>query len=48
MADLFASPLFGVGLTLVVFALAQRLYLRSGRILLNPVAVSIAFIIVLL
>jgi len=42
------SPLFGVGLTLVVFTLAQKLYLRTGNILLNPVAVSIVGIVALL
>ncbi len=46
--ELLASPLFGVGLTLVVYALAQKLYLRSGNILCNPVAVSIVAIILIL
>jgi len=48
MPDLLASPLFGVGVTLVAFALAQKIYLRSGSVLLNPVAVSIAGIVALL
>ncbi len=46
--ELIATPLFGIALTLIVYALAQRLYLRTGHILTNPVAVSIAAIIVLL
>ena len=33
MPDLLASPLFGVGVTLVAFALAQKIYLRSGSVL---------------
>jgi predicted murein hydrolase (TIGR00659 family) len=48
MHDLLLSPLFGVGLTLVAFALAQKLYLRTGSMLFNPVALSIAGIIVFL
>ena len=47
-AELLATPLFGVGLTLAVYALAQRIYLRTGSILFNPVAVSIVAIIMLL
>jgi predicted murein hydrolase (TIGR00659 family) len=43
--DLLASPLFGVGLTLVAYAVAQLLYRRTGSILFNPVAVSILGII---
>jgi len=46
--DLVRTPLFGVGLTLLVFFLAQRLYQKSGSILFNPVAVAIAAIIALL
>lgn len=45
MHDLLLSPLFGVGLTLVAFALTQKLYLRTGSMLCNPVALSIAGII---
>lgn len=48
MPDLLATPLFGVGLTLAAFALAQILYLRTGSILVNPVAISIAGIIAFL
>ncbi len=48
MHDLLLTPLFGVGLTLIAFALAQILYLRTGSILFNPVALSIAGIIVFL
>jgi predicted murein hydrolase (TIGR00659 family) len=47
-AELLATPLFGVGLTLAVYALAQKLYQRTGSILFNPVAVSIVAIIVIL
>ncbi len=43
-----SSPLFGVGLTLAVYTLAQRLYRRTGNIMLNPVAVSIVVLVVLL
>jgi len=46
--DSFASPVFGVGLTLAVYALAQKLYVRRRLILLNPVAVSIGVLILLL
>ncbi|WP_305046217.1 LrgB family protein [Geoalkalibacter sp.] len=46
--DLLSSPLFGVALTLAVYALAQKVYLRTGSIFFNPVAVSIASIIGLL
>lgn len=46
--DLLASPLFGIGLTLLAFALAQKLYQRTGNLLTNPVAVSIVTIILLL
>lgn len=47
-SELLSTPLFGVGLTLIVYALAQKLYLRTGSIFFNPVAVSIASIILLL
>ncbi len=46
--ELLSTPLFGVGLTLLVYALAQKLYLRTGSIFFNPVAVSIVFIILFL
>jgi len=46
--ELLSTPIFGVGLTLIVYALAQKLYLRTGSIFFNPVAVSIGFIILLL
>jgi len=36
-----ATPLFGVALTLFCYALAQLLYRRAGKLLFNPVAVSI-------
>ena len=47
-SDLLASPLFGVGLTLAAYALAQKIYQRTGSIFFNPVAVSIVSIIVFL
>jgi predicted murein hydrolase (TIGR00659 family) len=43
--EILSSPLFGVALTLVAYALAQVLYLRTGSILFNPVAISIVGII---
>ncbi len=46
---LTAQPLFGIGLTVVVFVLAQRVYLKSRRHpLLTPVAVTIISIIAFL
>ena len=47
-AELTATPLFGITLTLAVFVLAQVLYRRSGSVWLNPVLVSILVIIALL
>lgn len=46
--ELLGTPLFGVGLTLGAYALAQKLYLRTGSVFCNPVAVSIVAIILLL
>ncbi len=43
--DLLASPLFGIGLTLGFYAIAQMLYQRTGNLLLTPVALSILSII---
>jgi predicted murein hydrolase (TIGR00659 family) len=37
-----------VGLTLIVYTLAQKLYIRTGSIFFNPVAVTIGSIILLL
>ncbi|PLX82095.1 MAG: CidB/LrgB family autolysis modulator [Desulfuromonas sp.] len=48
MTDIFSQPLFGVGLTLLVYALAQLLYARTRSMLLTPVAFSIIAIILLL
>lgn len=48
MGDPAATPLFGVTLTLAVFALAQVLYRRTSSVWLNPVLVSIVAIIILL
>ena len=48
-ASLTNQPLFGIGLTLLVFAIAQWIYQKKNRnVLLTPVAVSIAAIIVIL
>lgn len=46
--ELLFSPLFGIGLTVTGYALAQALYRRTGSILFNPVVWSIAGIIVFL
>lgn len=43
--ELLSGPLFGIGLTLAIYALAQKLYLRTGVILFNPVALTIAAVI---
>ena len=40
--------MFGIGLTLVVYAVAQALYARKPHILLNPVAMSIGTLIAIL
>jgi predicted murein hydrolase (TIGR00659 family) len=45
ISDLLFSPLFGISLTLAVYALAQKIYQRTGSIFFNPTAVSIAAII---
>ncbi len=46
--ELLQAPLFGIGLTLLAYALAQKAYQRTGAILFNPVFTSIVGIIVLL
>lgn len=48
VTDVLASPLFGITLTLATYLMAQRLYLRSGFLFLNPVAVSMAAIVLML
>jgi predicted murein hydrolase (TIGR00659 family) len=48
LSDFAQTPLFGVTLTLSVYALAQTLYRRLGSVWVNPVLVSIVCIIVLL
>lgn len=48
IAELLYTPLFGIGLTLAVYALAQKIYVRTGSIFFNPTAISIAAIIVFL
>jgi predicted murein hydrolase (TIGR00659 family) len=46
---LSASPLWWLTLTVLVYLLAQKLFLKSGSLsLLNPIALSIIFLIVLL
>ncbi len=47
-SELFATPLFGIGVTFGVYALAQKIYQRTGSILFNPVALSIGAIILIL
>ncbi|MDO3376572.1 LrgB family protein [Geoalkalibacter halelectricus] len=46
--ELLNSPLFGVGLTLGVYALAQKIYQRTGSVFFNPVALTIATLIAFL
>ena len=46
--ELLGSPLFGIALTLGAYALAQKLYLRTGNLLFTPVALSIAGVIAFL
>jgi predicted murein hydrolase (TIGR00659 family) len=48
LSSLVQTPLFGVGLTLVVYALAQLLYKRTRSVLFNPVLISISAIIFIL
>jgi predicted murein hydrolase (TIGR00659 family) len=47
-AELVATPLFGIALTLAVYSLAQCLYRRVGSVWANPVLVSIVTVILLL
>jgi predicted murein hydrolase (TIGR00659 family) len=47
-SELTGSPLFGIGLTVLVYFLAQLVYRRTRSLLLNPVAISIVFIILFL
>ena len=48
LTELISSPLFGIALTFLVYLTAQFIYKRSRSVLLNPVAVSITVIILLL
>lgn len=48
LSELLHTPLFGIGLTVGVYALAQLLYVRTNNMLFNPVFVSMAGIILLL
>lgn len=47
-AELLETPLFGITLTLLIYTLSQKLYLRIGKVWANPVLVSIVSIILLL
>ena len=47
-AELVASPLFGITLTMGIYLFAQIIYRRVGSVWANPVLVSIVAIIVLL
>jgi predicted murein hydrolase (TIGR00659 family) len=47
-AELVASPLFGISLTMGIYLLAQIVYRRVGRVWANPVLVSIIAIILIL
>ncbi|NIQ95691.1 MAG: LrgB family protein [Desulfuromonadales bacterium] len=46
--ELTATPLFGIGLTLAVFAAAQGCYRRTGWLLLHPVSSTIAAVMAFL
>ncbi len=46
--ELVKMPLFGIGLTLLVYLLSQQLYRRVNSVWANPVLVSIVSIILLL
>lgn len=46
--ELLSTPLFGISVTLVGYALAQLLYRRTRSVLFNPVAITIGGLIVLL
>jgi predicted murein hydrolase (TIGR00659 family) len=48
LSDLVKTPLFGIALTLVVYALAQVIYRRVRSVWANPVLVAIVAIILLL
>lgn len=48
MTELLHTPLFGIALTLLAYRLAEVLYRKTSFILFNPVALSIAAIILLL
>ncbi|HKI50440.1 MAG TPA: LrgB family protein [Geothermobacteraceae bacterium] len=46
--ELLSTPLFGISVTLIGYALAQLLYRRTRSVLFNPVAITIGGLIVLL
>ena len=46
--EMVATPLFGIGLTLVAYALAQGLYRWTRMVIFNPVALSIVSVIFVL
>lgn len=45
MMEYINTPLFGVALTIIVFSISDFLYKRVKNPLLNPIAISIVFII---
>jgi predicted murein hydrolase (TIGR00659 family) len=48
LTDILGTPLFGMTLTVVVYALAQGLYRRTGSLFFIPVTLSIVIIILFL
>lgn len=48
MSEFVQTPLFGIGLTLVVYLLAQKLYQKVNSVWANPVLVAIVTIILFL
>ena len=48
ISDFVQTPLFGIGLTLVVYLLAQKFYKKFNNVWANPVLVAIVTIIVFL
>lgn len=48
ITELLETPLFGISVTLIGYALAQWLYRRTGSLFFNPVAITIAGLIGLL
>ena len=48
MSSLFATPLFGIFVTLAAYSLAQVLYAKTKSPFLNPVAISVTIIVSIL